>query len=181
MVRTASRADAVHVVTLPRFTSLLLLAVVASLLALTSTAHAKTSHEGWPRINGVLLMHKADEHGDLFGHPSRHNELLGGHGNDVLHAGNAGDVLWGDYKPSGQPTTQADTIIGGAGRDFIYASHGTNNISAGAGNDYVKAHFSVAGTIDCGPGVDTLYIAHRNQRAHTIRNCERITHRTLGY
>ena len=45
-----------------------------------------------------------------------HNELLGGHGNDVIHAGPAGDVIWGDYKPSGQPTTQVDTLVGGAGQ-----------------------------------------------------------------
>src|SRR3954451_1178667 len=30
-----------------------------------------------------------------------HNELLGGHGSDVIRAGRWGDVLWGDYKASG--------------------------------------------------------------------------------
>src|SRR5205807_3819405 len=34
-----------------------------------------------------------------------HNELLGGHGSDTIHAGPWGDVIWGDYKPYGQPTT----------------------------------------------------------------------------
>jgi RTX calcium-binding nonapeptide repeat (4 copies) len=109
-----------------------------------------------------------------------HGELLGGHGSDVLHAGPYGDVLWADYKPSGQPTTQHDTIFGGNGRDFVYAGHGVNDIVAGGGNDYVKAHYG-RGTIDCGGGRDTLYVSRRAQRSYTIRNCERVSHTTLGY
>jgi hypothetical protein len=59
-----------------------------------------------PEIDGLLVMHKADESGEIHGDPARHNELLGGHGDDIVHAGIAGDVLWGDYKPSGQPVTE---------------------------------------------------------------------------
>ena len=109
-----------------------------------------------------------------------HNELLGGHGNDTIYAGPLGDVLWGDYKPSGQPSTQQDVLVGGAGPDFIYASHGTNTIQAGPGNDYVKAHYG-SGTIDCGPGRDVLYISRRAQRRYRISGCEIISHKTLGY
>ena len=79
-----------------------------------------------------------------------HNKLLGGHGNDTIYAGPQGDVIWGDYKPSGQPSTQVDRLFGGNSRDFIYASHGTNIIRAG-GDDYVKAHFG-RGIVDCGGG-----------------------------
>jgi hypothetical protein len=50
-------------------------------------------------------------------------------------------VLWGDYKPSGQPVTQLDQLIGGPGKDFIYAGHGRNVIVTGAGPDVVHAHF----------------------------------------
>jgi hypothetical protein len=109
-----------------------------------------------------------------------HNELLGGHGSDTIHAGPWGDVIWGDHKPSGQPTGQHDRLYGGAGRDFIYASHGWNTIDAGGGNDWVKAHFG-RGIVDCGRGRDTLYVSRRAQRRFTIRHCERISHRTLGY
>src|SRR5690242_10801673 len=80
-----------------------------------------------------------------------HNELLGGHGGDTIHAGPWGDVIWGDYKPSGQPATQRDRLYGGPGNDHIYASHGSNTILAGAGNDWIKAHFG-RGIIDCGAG-----------------------------
>jgi hypothetical protein len=196
----------------------------ALLIALACTAlpagaaTASTSHEGWPRINGMLLMNKTDRARPLDARPghdpfggtdpiyscdsvhkrgkcqsrmvpggsgrvvtakSGHNELLGGHGNDTLYAGPWGDVLWADYKPSGQPSTQVDTVIGGAGKDFIYAGHGTNNIAAGGGDDMIKAHFG-RGSIDCGGGRDTLFISRQAQRHYKIAHCERISHKTLG-
>jgi hypothetical protein len=109
-----------------------------------------------------------------------HNELLGGHGGDTIYAGPWGDVLWGDYKPSGQPASQVDHLYGGAGNDFIYGSHGYNVIDAGAGNDEIKTHFG-RGTVDCGPGNDLLYISRRASRSYKVRGCERISHKTLGY
>lgn len=109
-----------------------------------------------------------------------HNELLGGHGSDTIHAGDHGDVVWGDHKGKGQPRRQRDRLYGGDGKDFLYASHGWNTIKAGAGPDYVKAHFG-RGIIDCGPGRDRLFISHKVQRHYKIRHCERISHRSLGY
>jgi Ca2+-binding RTX toxin-like protein len=198
---------------------LLILTLLCACLLPAGAAVANTSHDGWPAIDGVLLMNKDDSSRPLDGRPGQdpfggqdeqyscdslhlrgacqnrfeavasgqvmtaepgHNELLGGHGNDTLYAGPFGDVLWGDYKPSGQPTTQRDVIVGGAGRDFIYASHGSNTITAGAGNDWIKAHFG-RGSIDCGPGNDLLYISRRAQRSYRITGCETISHKTLGY
>lgn len=109
-----------------------------------------------------------------------HNELLGAHGSDTIWGGEQGDVIWGDYKPSGQPTKQVDRLNGGPGRDFIYASHGTNIIRANGGNDMIKAHFG-KGIIDCGGGKDTLFISRRAQKSYKITNCDVITHKTLGY
>jgi hypothetical protein len=208
-------------------------------LAPAATAVANTSHDGWPRIDGMLLMNKDDSNRPLdarpghdpfggqdhsyscdtahvygscqthfvnadgtrppFGRPvvgrgadqaavpglvvaseAVHNELLGGHGSDAIYAGPSGDVLWGDYKPSGQPTSQVDVIVGGAGRDFIYASHGKNTIQAGAGDDWLKAHFG-RGSIDCGPGRDVLYVSRKAQKQYRITGCETISHKTLGY
>jgi Ca2+-binding RTX toxin-like protein len=216
---------------------LVALATTLAALGLTSSlASATTSHEGWPTINGMLLMNKLDQDRPLDArvgqdpfdgqdeeyrcdglHLSQqcfvgeatcelatvpqesrkrrtgpcvtrtvratkhHNELLGAHGDDEIHAGANGDVLWGDYKEdSGQPTDQHDRLFGGPGRDFIYASHGRNEIDAGGGNDYVKAHFG-RGTIDCGQGTDVLYISRKAQRHYTIHGCERVSHKTLGY
>lgn len=194
-------------------------ASLAVLLAVAGSAQASTSHDGWPQINGVLLMNKDDSNRPLDARPGQdpfggqdvqyscdslhlrgtcqtlftpvgdarvmtarvvHNELLGGHGNDTLWAGPNGDVLWGDFKPSGQPTSQTDAIHGGAGDDFVYASHGRNDIDAGPGNDWIKAHYG-RGVIDCGGGNDVLYISRRAQRGYTIRGCETVSHRTLGY
>jgi Ca2+-binding RTX toxin-like protein len=199
---------------------LLALACVCALPA--ANAVANTSHEGWPPIDGVLLMNKADSLRPLDARPGQdpfggqdpryscdgvhlrgkcqlrfvwhfggpfglvmssapgHNELLGGHGSDTISAGPWGDVLWGDYKPSGQPAGQHDTLHGGPGRDFIYASHGVNAIDAGPGDDWIKAHFG-RGSIDCGPGSDLLYISRRAQRRYRVRGCERISHKTMGY
>jgi hypothetical protein len=188
-----------------------LLAALLAVLLGAVAASANTSHEGWPRITGVLLMNKQDQSRpldarpghDLFGgadgsyscdglHKNRscasaagsvarrgHNELLGGHGNDVIYAGPQGDVIWGDYKPSGQPATQVDRLNGSGSRDIIFASHGTNIIRAGGGNDWVKAHFG-RGIIDCGGGRDVLYISRRAQKSYKIRHCDTISHKTLG-
>jgi Ca2+-binding RTX toxin-like protein len=158
---------------------LVVTAVAAALLGAAVPALANTSHAGWPQIDGLLLMHKADEHGELRGAPDRHNELLGGHGNDTIVAGNMGDVLWGDYKPSGQPETQVDHLVGGPGRDFIYAGHGTNIIETGAGRDVVHAHFG-RGEIHCGPGT-TVFLSHHSRTQYRLIGCGRVSYRTLGY
>ena len=197
---------------------LLLLTTAAVCLLPMGVATANTSHEGWPRITGMLLMNKTDASRPLDARPGHdpfagtdpryscdsvhlrgkcqrrmvhtaagvvvtnrpgHNELLGGHGSDTIYAGPWGDVLWGDFKPSGQNSTQRDTIVGGPGNDFIYSSHGVNAIAAGGGDDFVKAHFG-SGSIDCGGGRDKLFISRRAQHHFTIRGCETISHKTLG-
>jgi hypothetical protein len=106
-----------------------------------------------------------------------HSRLLGGHGNDVLHASPWGDVLWGDYKPCCQPASQHDRLIGGAGPDFIYASHGRNVIRSGAGTDAIHAHFG-HGRIDCGPGRDIVYVVKHHRGRWKLRNCEVVSTRT---
>jgi hypothetical protein len=158
---------------------LLSLSLVASMAAV-QVAAANTSHAGWPQIDGDLIMHKLDESGPITAYrTNRHNELLGGHGNDVITAGNAGDVLWGDYKPSGQPTTQVDVLQGGAGNDFIYASHGRNTIDTGGGNDVVHAHFGY-GSITCHSPGTIVYLSHRSRPGYQLHGCRRISYKTAG-
>ena len=162
-----------------RFRLLLPVVAIVASLAATGAAVANTSHEGWPRITGHLKMNKTDSSRPLTG-GHRNDELLGGHGNDTIDGRGGRDVIWGDYKPSGQPTTQVDYLVGGNGADFIYGGHGTNYISGGAGNDWIKTHWG-RGVIDCGSGRDVLYISRRNKPHYRIRHCERISHKTLGY
>ena len=44
-------------------------AAVALLLALVTGARANTSHDGWPKIDGVLLMNKTDSSRPLDARP----------------------------------------------------------------------------------------------------------------
>ena len=63
-------------------------------------------------------------------------------------AGN--DVIWGDQLIVGNGPHQIDTLIGGAGNDWIYPSHGKNTMRGGPGDDHIIAYYG-HGTIDCGP------------------------------
>jgi Ca2+-binding RTX toxin-like protein len=154
--------------------------VVAAAVLPLGVAGAKTSHAGWPKIDGLTVIHHNDETTPMTGTKGKHNELLGGHGDDTIVAGNIGDVLWGDYKPCCQPATQTDTIRGGAGKDFIYASHGRNIIFTGGGADVVHAHFG-RGEIHCGSAQAIVYISHKSRPHYTLVGCKRVSYKTLGY
>lgn len=149
--------------------------------ALAAVAGAKTSHEGWPKINGDLIMHKQDQDGEIRATKRRkHNELLGGHGNDQIYAGSVGDVIWGDYKPSGQPESQRDVIHGGPGKDFIYASHGHNEIYTHGGADQVHVHFG-RGSVTCASPKATVFISHKSEKRYKLRGCPRTSYKTVGH
>jgi Ca2+-binding RTX toxin-like protein len=155
------------------------IAACAFVAAAGGAADANTSHEGWPKIDGALKINKNDGNDTMRG-TRKSDELLGGHDSDTIYGRDSADVLWGDYKPSGQGTAQVDHLYGGAGSDFIYASHGLNVIVAGAGNDTIHAHFG-RGSIDCGGGRDTLFISRRAKRGYKISHCERISFKTIGH
>ena len=107
----------------------------------------------------------------------RSDELLGGHGDDTIKGRGAADVIWGDYKPCCQPTSQRDVLDGGPGRDHIYASHGRNRILGGPDRDLIHGHFG-RGKIDCGGGRDKVYLSHRSRPKYRLRHCEAIDYRT---
>jgi Ca2+-binding RTX toxin-like protein len=157
-----------------------LTAVAAAALFTAWTAAApaqKASHKEWPKIDGKLVIHKHDEETPLRGVRNKHNELLGGHGNDTITAGDVGDVMWGDYKPSGQPATQRDVITGGPGTDHIYASHGTNTIVTDGGADRVHAHFG-RGSITCTTKQPLVFLSQRSMPRYKLHGCTRITFRS---
>jgi Ca2+-binding RTX toxin-like protein len=148
------------------------LALLAVLVAVAGPAAASTSHADWPKINGAVKMHTKDQSSAMRG-TSKNDKLLGGHGNDTIYGRAGDDVIWGDYKPNG-PASRFDHLNGNDGNDFIYASHGRNTIAGGAGNDIVHAH-SGHGIIDCGPGIDTLYVSHRSKKSYKISRCETLS------
>jgi hypothetical protein len=84
----------------------------------------------------------------------------------------------GGLQAVGTAVTQLDQLIGGPGKDFIYAGHGRNVIVTGAGRDVVHAHFG-RGEIHCGPGA-TVFLSHRSRRLYKLDGCRRISYRTLG-
>ncbi len=134
---------------------------------------AEANHEGWPQ-DECLKMDKgqAGRSHTLVGLKHVHNWLLGGYGNDALYAGEQGDVMWGDYHPAGQPEDQRDYIHGGAGDDWIYSSHGYNEIWTGAGDDHLALVYG-HGVVHCnGPGVKTLVMRYLAQnRPWTLLGC----------
>lgn len=158
------------------------LTALAVLAALPAIAVASTSHAGWPPIDKAdIQINKTDVSPNTFtGHPGKHNELLGGHGDDTLIAAEIGDVLWGDYHPSGNGPNQTDTIKGGPGKDYIYASHGKNVITTGGGHDQVHAHFG-RGSITCSNPKATVFLSHRSRPHYKLHNCPRISYKTVGY
>ncbi|HEY3969861.1 MAG TPA: hypothetical protein VGL79_00550 [Solirubrobacteraceae bacterium] len=106
------------------------------------------------------------EQADLVPASIGHNELLGGDGNDTIHAGPAGDVIWGDSHAEGNDTTQIDRLYGGAGNDWIYASHGTNYIWTGAGTDHLLLVYG-HGVVYCnGPGRKILVMRKLSSNRH---------------
>lgn len=133
----------------------------------------KASHAGWPAISGIFVyVEEPKGHANLAGTP-RNDELLGYDGSDTFDGGAGRDVIWGDQHPvPHNHARQQDVLSGGAGDDFLYASHGTNRISGGAGNDFVLAHFG-HGSVDCGPGRDTVVLRVRAHR-YELHGCEHV-------
>jgi Ca2+-binding RTX toxin-like protein len=140
-----------------------------------SLVFGEASHAGWPAI-GNHEGHPNQESGTLRGEDGVHNELLGSNGNDSIWAGNEGDVIWGDKEPSGQPESQVDHLHGGAGNDWLYASHGTNYIWTGAGNDHVALVYG-HGVVYCnGHGHKTLVMRYLPANRHySLIGCNNIT------
>jgi hypothetical protein len=128
----------------------------------------------WPALSGILWQVVDDSRTPRTkaGGP-RNDELLGHHGTDRLSGGGGHDIIWGDWDPVANNSTQRDVSDGGPGNDWLYPSHGRSTVKGGSGIDYVWAYYG-KGTIDCGPGIDTARI--RTNGAFTTRNCERIRH-----
>ncbi len=132
----------------------------------------KVPHDGWPAVTGILWK-VSDSRGHSKTGAEANDELLGHHGSDTLDGGAGKDILWGDWDPVANNTSQRDVLRGGAGDDWLYPSHGPSTVSGGAGNDHVWAYYG-HGTIDCGPGRDTVRV--RLGSAFRLRGCEVVNH-----
>jgi hypothetical protein len=134
----------------------------------------KVSHKGWPKITGILWQ--VLDSGDHQRTGTEDNdELLGHHGDEKLIGGAGKDILWGDWDPKNNTTAQSDVLRGSDGNDFLYPSHGKNNMYGGDGNDRIIAYYG-HGLIDCGPGKGDYAQTRWQSSAYRVRNCERIRH-----
>ena len=74
----------------------------------------KVSHKGWPRVTGVLWSVQEAGRG-----PHSHtggplnDELLGHHGSDTIDGAEGNDIIWGDWDPKNNNSSQRDKLDGG--------------------------------------------------------------------
>jgi hypothetical protein len=156
--------------------TLILSTVIAAGLVVAGVALA-TPKEDWPEIDGELYINTHDKDRAHTGTP-KNDELLGGHGDDTLYGGRGHDVIWTDHKNTGNKTHQHDVVHAGAGNDWIYASHGRNEIHGGWGQDTIRVWFG-RGFVDCGPGRrDILYVSRTQDHKVKRRNCEKVSHKS---
>jgi hypothetical protein len=132
------------------------------------------SHKGWPPITGILWKVLDSRDHERTG-TEDNDELLGHHGDDTVIGLAGKDVLWGDWELKGNGSNQTDVLRGGDGNDFLYPSHGKNNLYGGDGNDRIIAYYG-HGLIDCGPGAKDYAQTRWQSNAYRVRNCEHIRH-----
>jgi hypothetical protein len=158
-----------------------LAATIGAALALAAGAPAMTSHAGWPR-DEHLVMDKgpAGRAHLLKGVPHKHNYLLGGYGNDTIEGGDAGDVIWGDYHPTGEKR-QTAVIRAGAGRNFIYANDTVNYVWTGTNPRTVVHAHEDGGIIHCQNPHQVVYTSHHAKPHWRFEGCRHISFYSVGY
>jgi hypothetical protein len=145
---------------------------------------ASTSEAGWP-AKECLKMDKggAGHSHTLVGLNGVHNWLLGGYGNDTIIGGDHGDVIWADYHPSGEPSSQTAVIRAGSGRNVIYANDTRDYVWTGTNpRTVVHAHVSgISGVIHCQAAGIVVYLSTVSERHFTLDGCKHISHFSVGY
>jgi hypothetical protein len=161
--------------------ALAVLVVLAGLLVAVP-ALAMTSHAGWPPDQHLVMDHgPAGRSNTLTGRTGVHNYLLGGYGNDTIYGGSGGDVIWGDYHPSGWPATQTAVIHAGNGKNFIYSNDTVNYVWTGTNPGTVVHAHEGAGVIHCENPAIVVYTSHHALPHYRLDHCRRISFYSVGY
>ncbi len=156
--------------------------VLVAILAAAVPAAAMTSHAGWPPDQHLAMDHgPAGRNNVLIGVANVHNYLLGGYGNDTIYGGSAGDVIWGDYHPSGWPSHQTAVIHAGNGRNVIYANDTVNYVWTGSNPATVVHAHENSGVIHCGSPRIVLYTSRHALPHYKLDGCRRISFYSVGY
>jgi Ca2+-binding RTX toxin-like protein len=150
-------------------------------LAVAVPAVAMTSHAGWP-ANQHLVMDRgpAGRHHVLRGVADRHNYLLGGYGDDTIYGGDAGDVIWGDYHPSGE-STQTAVIHAGNGKNFIYSNDTVNFVWTGTNPATVVHAHEGSGVIHCESAGIVVFTSHHALPHYKLDGCRHVSFYSVGY
>lgn len=136
------------------------------------------------------LILGGDGDDQLYGE-SGSERIRGGDGNDLLDGGAAGDrlegeegddVLRGDVGNdhlsggNGDDTVDGgsgdDTILGQAGNDTLIGGTGADRFFGDIGNDTIRAADDSADVVDCGEGVDTVYVEADAPGRDVLIDCE---------
>ena len=159
----------------------LLLALLA-FLVLAAPAAAMTSHAGWPEDQHLVMDRgPAGLQHVLTGREGVHNYLLGGYGDDTIYGANAGDVIWGDYHPSGWPASQTAVIHAGNGQNFIYANDTHNYVWTGTNPRTVVHAHEDAGIIHCEDSSIVVFTSHHALPHYKLEGCRHISFYSVGY
>jgi len=159
-------------------------ACLAALVALACTtgATAMTSHAGWPPDQHLVMDRgPAGRENVLRGAPGKHNYLLGGYGNDTIYGGEAGDVIWGDYHPSGWPARQTVIIHAGNGPNVIYANDTYNYVWTGTDPQTVVHVHENSGVVHCENPRIVVFTSHAALPHFKLDGCRRISFYSVGY
>ena len=150
-------------------------------LAAAVPALAMTSHAGWPPNQHLVMDHgPAGRSNTLTGKPGVHNYLLGGYGNDTIYGSNAGDVIWGDYHPSGE-STQTAIVHAGNGKNFIYSNDTVNYVWTGTNPATVVHAHSGSGVIHCESSRIMVFTSHHALPHYKLDGCRHISFYSVGY
>jgi len=164
-----------------RFRSISLLALLIALV-FASCAAAMTSHAGWPADQHLVMDRgPAGHHNTLTGKAGVHNYLLGGYGDDTVYGDNAGDVIWGDYHPSGWPSFQTAVIHAGDGPNFIYANDTVNYVWTGTNPRTVVHAHENSGVIHCENPNIVVFTSHHALPHYKLHGCRHISFYSVGY
>ncbi|HWG08856.1 MAG TPA: hypothetical protein VN672_07580 [Solirubrobacteraceae bacterium] len=180
--RPATTAKPSTTIGLPALGALCALTVLLASLAVVARAVAMTSHAGWPADEHLVMDRgPAGRSNTLVGLPHRHNYLLGGYGDDTIYGGDAGDVIWGDYHPSGWPARQTAVIHAGDGKNFIYSNDTVNYVWTGTNPATVVHAHEGSGVIHCQNPNIVVYTSHHARPHYKLRGCRRISFYSVGY